>query len=55
MAYVTEYKKKYIEEVCPALIQKMGYKNKIQIPRLEKICINQRVGAAVADKKLIDK
>ena len=55
MAYVLEYKKKYIDEVCPALMEKLGYKNSIQIPKLEKICINQRVGAAVTDKKLIDK
>jgi large subunit ribosomal protein L5 len=34
--------------------EKFGYKNVMQIPRLTKICINQGVGAAVADKKLVD-
>jgi large subunit ribosomal protein L5 len=55
MKYVPDYKKKYVNEVCPVLMDKLGYTNKMQLPKLEKICINQRVGQAVADKKLIDK
>lgn len=55
MNYVRSYKKKYLEEVCPKLNEHFGYKNKMQIPRIEKICLNQRVGAAVTDKRLIDK
>jgi large subunit ribosomal protein L5 len=34
--------------------EKFNYKNMMQVPKLEKICINQGVGAAVADKKLVD-
>jgi large subunit ribosomal protein L5 len=55
MKYIPDYKKKYTDEVCPTLMQKLGYKNKMEIPKLEKICINQRVGGAVTDKKLVDK
>ncbi|MCX8079690.1 MAG: 50S ribosomal protein L5 [Bacteroidia bacterium] len=47
-------KKKYREEIVPALMKKMGYKSVMQVPRLEKICLNQGVGDAVADKKLIE-
>lgn len=54
MTYKPTLKKKYREEVVPALIQQFGYKTPMQAPRLEKICLNQGVGAAVADKKLID-
>ena len=45
---------KYFQEVVPALKQEMGYKSVMQVPRLEKICLNQGIGAAVTDKKLID-
>ncbi len=55
MKYVPAYKKKYYEEVVPALIKEYGYKNKMEVPRIEKISINQRVGGAVADKRLIEK
>ena len=54
MTYKPTLKKKYREEVVPALIQQFGYKTPMQAPRLEKICLNQGVGAAVVDKKLID-
>lgn len=47
-------KDKYTQEVIPALKKEMQYKSVMQVPRLEKICINQGVGAAVNDKKLID-
>ncbi|MBC8342939.1 MAG: 50S ribosomal protein L5 [Bacteroidetes bacterium] len=55
MKYVPEYKRKYLEDVCPVLFEKMGYKNKLQIPKLEKISLNQGVNGAVADKRLVDK
>lgn len=45
---------KYQEEVIPALKAEFGYKNVMEIPRLEKITLSQGVGAAVADKKLVD-
>ena len=55
MKYVPEYKRKYLEDVCPVLVEKMGYTNKMQIPKLEKISLNQGVNGSVADKRLVDK
>lgn len=54
MAYVPTLKKKYQEEVIPALQKEFDYSSVMQVPRLEKIVLNQGVGAAVADKKLIE-
>lgn len=47
-------KEKYTQEVIPTLKEQMQYKSVMQVPRLEKICINQGMGAAVSDKKLIE-
>ncbi|MBT3301933.1 MAG: 50S ribosomal protein L5 [Bacteroidetes bacterium] len=55
MKYVPEYKRKYIEEVSPVLFEKLGYTNKMEIPKLQKISLNQGVNGAVADKRLVDK
>ena len=54
MAYVPNLKQKYQEEIVPALTKEFSYKSIMQVPRLSKIVINQGVGQAVADKKLID-
>ncbi|MDY2587491.1 50S ribosomal protein L5 [Winogradskyella aquimaris] len=54
MAYVARLKKEYKDKVIPALTEEFGYKNVMQVPKLEKIVISRGVGAAVADKKLID-
>jgi large subunit ribosomal protein L5 len=54
MAYVPTLKKKYNEQVVPALVKEFSYKNAMQAPKLDKIVINQGVGAAIADKKLIE-
>ncbi|WP_370391880.1 50S ribosomal protein L5 [uncultured Winogradskyella sp.] len=54
MAYVARLKKEYKEKVIPALTEEFGYKNVMEVPKLEKIVISRGVGAAVADKKLID-
>jgi len=48
------FKSYYDETVRPALIEKFGYKNPHQVPRLEKITLNMGVGEAVADKKVLD-
>lgn len=45
---------KYISKIVPALTERLGYKNKMQVPRLDKIVINIGVGGAVSDAKLID-
>ncbi|HIS34457.1 MAG TPA: 50S ribosomal protein L5 [Candidatus Avirikenella pullistercoris] len=54
MAYVPSLKTKYKEEIVPALQKEFGYKSVMQVPKLEKIVINQGVGQATADKKLIE-
>src|SRR5665213_3071881 len=52
--YNPRMKKQYREHVVPALQKKFNYSSPMQVPRIEKICINQGVGDAVADKKLIE-
>ena len=47
-------KDKYLNEIVPALKEKFDYSSVMQVPKLEKISINRGMGAAVADKKLID-
>jgi large subunit ribosomal protein L5 len=47
-------REKYFKEVAPALKQKLGFSNIMQVPRLEKIVLNMGVGRAVQDAKLID-
>ena len=54
MATAPRLKTKYLEEVAPALKEEFGYSSVMQIPRLRKICINQGVGDATQDKKLVD-
>lgn len=54
MEYVPTLKKKYKEEIVPALMKEFSYKSVMQVPRLEKIVINQGIGQAVADKKIIE-
>jgi large subunit ribosomal protein L5 len=54
MNYVPRLKKKYKEEVISQLMQKYQYKSVMQVPKISKIVINQGVGDAVSDKKLID-
>ena len=47
-------KEKYQKEIVSALKTRFQYKSVMQVPRIEKICINKGIGAAVADKKLVD-
>ena len=47
-------KDKYASEIVPALKEKFAYSSVMQVPKLTKISINKGIGAAVADKKLID-
>lgn len=54
MEYAPALKIKYKEEMIPTLMKDFGYKSMMQVPRLEKIVLNQGVGQAVADKKLVD-
>lgn len=54
MGYSPRLKQEYKSRVIAALTEEFGYKNVMQVPKLEKIVISRGVGAAVADKKLID-
>ena len=47
-------KEQYDESIKKAMMDKFGYKNIMEVPKLTKICLNQGVGAATADKKLVD-
>lgn len=54
MEYIVRLKEKYKKDVVPALVQQFNYSSVMQVPKVEKICINQGVGAATGDKKLVD-
>jgi large subunit ribosomal protein L5 len=54
MAYAPRLKNKYKEEVVNALKEKFQYKSIMQVPKLQKIAINQGVGAGVTDKKIVE-
>ena len=54
MSYKPRLKERYNTEIVTALQKKFNYKSIMQVPRLTKICVNQGVGEAVADKKIID-
>lgn len=47
-------KEKYLKEIVPALQEKFQFKSVMEVPRIQKICINKGMGIAVTDKKLID-
>jgi large subunit ribosomal protein L5 len=47
-------KEKYLNEVVPALMEKFQYKSIMQVPKIAKVAINKGIGAATADKKLVD-
>ncbi len=52
--YKPTFRKKYEGDIVTALTKEFSYKTPMQVPKLEKIVINQGVGKAIADKKLID-
>lgn len=45
----------YLKEVVPALIAELGYKNRMQVPKMEKIVVNMGVGEAIQNAKILDK
>lgn len=51
---MSRLREKYLKEVVPGLQSRFGYKNVMQIPRLEKVVINMGVGEATQDAKVID-
>jgi large subunit ribosomal protein L5 len=54
MSYTPRLKAKYREEVVPALMEQFGYKSIMEVPKLQKICINQGLGKATQDKKVVE-
>jgi large subunit ribosomal protein L5 len=54
MGYLPRLKEEYKSRIVAALKEEFGYKNVMQVPKLEKIVISRGVGAAVSDKKLVD-
>lgn len=54
MKYIPRLKTKYQKEIVPALMQQFSYSSVMQVPRLAKICINQGIGDATGDKKMIE-
>ncbi|MFT4203324.1 MAG: 50S ribosomal protein L5 [Chitinophagaceae bacterium] len=52
--YTPRLSAKYKNEVVPALVKKFEYKSVMQVPKLEKICINRGANGAVSDKKLVE-
>lgn len=55
MSNTASLKKVYAEQIAPALMKKFNYSSPMQIPVLKKIVINEGLGAATQDKKIIDK
>ncbi len=54
MSYTPRLKEQFAKEIIPALMKELGYTSPLQVPRLVKICLNQGVGDAITDKKIID-
>jgi large subunit ribosomal protein L5 len=54
MSYVPRLKKQYDDEVVPKLQERFEYKSTMQVPKIEKICLNQGLGKAISDRKIID-
>lgn len=52
--YVPRMKAKYRDEVVPSLQKEFNYKSSMQVPRIVKISLNQGLGIAVGDKKIVD-
>ncbi|MBX7052033.1 MAG: 50S ribosomal protein L5 [Flavobacteriales bacterium] len=54
MNYTPRLRTKYSEEIAPKLKERFEYSSIMQVPRITKICLNQGLGKATADKKIID-
>jgi len=52
--YVARMRADFDERIVPAMIEKFGYKNRMEVPRLDKVVINMGVGEATQDKKKVD-
>ena len=54
MAPMARLRERYINQVVPALKKEFGYKNDLQVPRLEKIVVNMGLGEAIQNIKILD-
>jgi large subunit ribosomal protein L5 len=54
MSYVPRLQKQYQDELVPKLKEQFEYKSVMEVPRITKISINQGLGKAIADKKIIE-
>ncbi|MBY5959312.1 50S ribosomal protein L5 [Membranicola marinus] len=54
MSYTPRLKTQYQKEVIPHMMEKFNYSSVMEVPKLTKICINQGIGEATQDKKLVD-
>ena len=54
MEYTPRLRQKYYQEIIPALTKQFEYKNRMEVPKITKISVNQGLGKAIVDKKLID-
>jgi len=54
MSQIARLKDKYRKEAVPALMEKFQYDSAMEVPKIVKICLNQGVGEATSDKKLVD-
>jgi large subunit ribosomal protein L5 len=52
--YIPRLKRDYDERIAKAMVEKFGYKNRMEIPKLDKIVLNMGVGEAVQDKKKVE-
>jgi large subunit ribosomal protein L5 len=52
--YVARLRRDYDERIVPAMIEKFGYRNRLEVPRLEKVVLNMGVGEATQDKKKVE-
>ena len=52
--YTPRLKSEYVDRIVPAMIERFGYKNRLEVPRLDKIVLNMGVGEATQDKKKVE-
>jgi large subunit ribosomal protein L5 len=52
--YVARLRRDYDDRIVPAMIERFGYKNRLEVPRLDKIVLNMGVGEATQDKKKVE-
>jgi large subunit ribosomal protein L5 len=52
--YIPRLRERYQSQIIPALMKQFNYTSVMQVPRLEKICLNHGVNGATSDKKLVD-